>query len=115
MARYLGGIGLCIAVLVLAVGASTTLAAGKRARDTKIIGEITAVSADEKTVTVAQGKKGKGADQSIKLDEKTVVEYVGIENQDEKKLLKGYFVTAVIGEGGTASALSVQKTAPARK
>ena len=119
MSRYLGGIGVCVAALVLAVGVSNASAAGKKkVLDVKVTGEIAAVSADEKTVTVAMGKAPKGKDaptKDIKLDAKTVIDFVGIDNQDEKKLQKGYFVMAVMGENDTASALSVKKTAFTKK
>src|SRR5437867_2958716 len=107
MSRYLGGFWLCIAALVLACGVGEAAAADKKKPkvrpplDVKVAGVITKVSADEKLITVATGPAAKGEKapptQDVKLDDKTVVEYVGINNQDEKKLTKGYTVTCVMG------------------
>ncbi len=85
----------------------TSQAAGKKARDVKMTGAIASVGKDDKSISIGSGKSAK----EIKIDANTAIDYVGIDNQDEKKLTVGYFVMAVMGEKDVAKSISLKKTA----
>ena len=132
MVRWI--IGSWIAALVLSLGVSGAEAAKgtkKKPTEKRVTGEIQAVNSDATVLTVSasKGKAGKpkadkgqaaakpkgkgkkaGATQEIRIGAGTVVEYVGIDNQDDKKLQRGYYVTAILAEDGTAKAISVSKS-----
>ena len=129
-------IGLSVLALVASFGVSEAQAAKKAKKKTepKISGQIQAVSDDNKLITISGGtakkakdpaaankgaakkgtaKKGKKAasgNKEIRLSNSTTIDYVGIDNQDEKKLQKGYYVLATLDDEGAAKTLSVSKS-----
>ncbi|HZZ71296.1 MAG TPA: hypothetical protein VFE24_03530 [Pirellulales bacterium] len=86
-----------------------TAQAAKKKTDVKVSGQITEVGKDDHSITVSSGKNG--PKKELKLNDKTLIDYVGIDNQDEKKLQKGYFVIAIMGDNNVVASLSVKKTA----
>ncbi len=124
-------IGLSVIALVASIGVSEAQAAkkAKKKPEAKISGQIQAVSDDGKVITISGGaakkakdpakakkgtaKKGKKAgagNREIRLSSSTAIDYVGIDNQDEKKLQKGYYVLATLDDEGAAKTLSVSKS-----
>src|SRR5258708_7316894 len=129
-----------IATLALAVAgllaftALTAQAAGKKkaAAANTVIGTIKEVSEDGKKLTVtlagkkkkknataqaAGKKKKKGADKEITLNDKTKIEYAGIEDKAEQKLTVGYAVNVTLDEENkdVAKAIKVSKELAKKK
>jgi hypothetical protein len=81
-----------------------------------VAGTIKSISDDGKTITVeAPGtKKAPGTTTEIKLPKKEKIEFVGIEDEDKKKLgddpkgLVGYAVTITLEDGSKDTAGSMQ-------
>jgi hypothetical protein len=122
------------AACVLGFTALTAQAAGKKkaADPNTVVGTIKEVSEDGKKLTVevagkkkkknataeAGGKKKKkGETKEITLNDKTKIEYVGIEDKAEQKLTVGYAVTVTLDEENKelAKAIKVSKELAKKK
>jgi hypothetical protein len=106
-----------IAALALVLSLTATAEAGKKKKKGAtgaVIGTITAVAQDGKSITVSSltaKKKKQAGPTEVKLTDRTKVDYIGITNPDERKLTVGYVVLLAVDETnpGTASAIAVGK------
>ncbi len=106
--------------LVLAVCASAEAAGKKKkkaAAATTMIGTITAVSDDGKTITVTAmgGKKKNATPAELKLTDKTQVHYLGMPDKSEQKLAVGHVVLVALDETDPTTAVTIAAAkAPAK-
>ena len=125
-------IGSLAFALIATVSVSPSLAA-KGSGSQRVTGQIQSVSEDGTTITVGKqatpkkaatnksksmskskakaktNAKKRSAVKEIKIDDSTIVDYHGIENANEQKLAKGYYILAAVGKDGTAKTLNVSK------
>jgi hypothetical protein len=114
-----------IAALALLLTLTATAEAGKKKKKKgvpgAVVGTITAVADDGKTITVAsltgkKKKKNQAGATEVKLTDKTKVEFIGFANPEERKLAVGQVVLLAMDETspGTASAVAVGKAGTAK-
>jgi hypothetical protein len=126
-------LALAVACLLAFTALTAQAAAKKKAADAgTVVGTIKEVSEDGKKLTVTltgkkkkknataqaagKKKKKKGADREITINDKTKIEYVGIDDKAEQKLTVGYAVTVTLDEENKdlAKTIKVSKE-PAKK
>jgi hypothetical protein len=112
------------AALVLTLCAATAQAGKKNKNKTaptnSVVGLITAVSEDGKTISVTSfggKKKSPAAPAAVKLSDKTKIDYVGIKEKEEQKLAVGLAVIIGLEEqdSSTASTIVAAKMAAGKK
>lgn len=110
MSRFLS---LAAAVaLVLTLGAATAEAGKKKkaAPTNTVVGTVTAVSEDGKTITVTPfggKKKNPPAPTEVKLSDKTKIDFIGVKDKAEQKLMIGHVVIIGLDEQDSSTAAVV--------
>jgi RNA polymerase sigma factor (sigma-70 family) len=92
--------------------ASLETSLARRAAD--IAARIAAVAADGKSFTVEVGKRGEEPTKmEIKLNDKTIVEFMGVDKEEDKKIRAGDTASIWVQEGTRDAATVVRITRPA--
>jgi hypothetical protein len=101
-------------VALLTLGALTAEAGKKKknANPNEVVGTIKAVNDGGKLITVAVGvkkkKKNPLPDRDIKINDKTKIEYVGIDAKEDQVLKVGHVVTVTVDENDKDKAVSLK-------